>query len=209
MTNEKQTKIRMGREQLMSDKKICDLTYTKFQLDSNFDIPQNHRYIKKSEVNFTEWGKELGLDRRTVSTRFKYLLKAKIIQQKGGYYIMPIAVEKYFDVDEKLLRFMLNTMHKDLIKMYLYFVRWHIFCQEKGERFNFSLQQIAEHLNMVEKGKTIGGKHKQKIEDCIKLLSICNLITVSKHTISVPGNQYAKRREILDVKQNYSDLPQK
>ena len=37
-------------EKVMNDKKVCDLTYTKLQIESNWKQGESHRYIYKENI---------------------------------------------------------------------------------------------------------------------------------------------------------------
>ena len=44
-------------EKFMNDKKVCDLTYTKLQIESNWKQGEGHRYIYKEKINIREYNK--------------------------------------------------------------------------------------------------------------------------------------------------------
>lgn len=179
----KQSKIRTSRGTIMADKKICDMTYGKMVVECHFDKEKNQRYIKKSEVNMTNWANELGISRQTLSTRLKYLAKPEIglVKEDGEYYIMPVATEHFFDVNEKTFRFLVNTCHKDSIRVYLFFIGWDRYCKKQKTKYQFSFDSLARELGWAERN----AKTNQKIADIIELLERLGLLELEQEQVKV------------------------
>ena len=79
----KKSSKRIPIDAFISDKKVSDLVYGKFQLESKFIEKGESRVMEKIRLSKTEWAKELGMSRPTLDTKIKYLKKVKLIIDKG------------------------------------------------------------------------------------------------------------------------------
>lgn len=191
MAKEKETKIRMGRGIIIGDKKVCDLTCSKLQLDGNLDIANNYYFIKKSEVNLTKWALELGFrDYRTIQRKLKYLIKVDIVKDEGDHYIVPIATKFYFDVEESTLSKLVSFARADSIRIYLYLLGWYFWCQNNDSGyFQFSLRSINKNLGLCDDGRA-----RSRTSEILEMLERLGLIKVSDYTVRVGKGE---RRELL------------
>ena len=195
---EKATKIRTNRGVIMADKKICDLTYGKITIESKFDIDKNQRYIKKSEVNLTAWAEALGITRQTLGTRLKYLIKVGLVKEEKDYYIMPIATEHFFDIEEKTFKQLVASAHKNLIRVYVCLLGWHSYCQKQGTRYQFSCDSLNKELKL-----TVNTDNREKTRLILDTLERLGLIVISDYKVKVGKGE---RYELLEA---YDRLPKK
>lgn len=197
-TTNKTNKIRTARGAIMADKKICDLTYGKITIESKFDKEKNQRYISKSEVNLSAWAEVLGITRQTLSTRLKYLIKVGLVQENKEYYIMPIATEHFFDIEEKTFKQLVASAHKNLIRVYVCLLGWHRHCQKQGTKYQFSIDSLNRELKL-----TVNTDNREKTSLIIDTLERLGLIVVSDYKVKVGKGE---RFELLEA---YDSLPKK
>ena len=107
-------------KEFIEDKKVCDLTYSKLQIESNWKQGEKHRYIYKEKINLSEWGRTLGVSRQTLKKRILYLKEAGLIKDKGEFYMIENVAEYAIYIPEKTLRILTNSMKKDTVKVYAY-----------------------------------------------------------------------------------------
>ena len=194
----KQKKIRTNRGLIMADNKICDLTYGKITIESKFDKDKNQRYIKKNDVNLTLWAEALDISRQTLSTRLKYLITVGLIEEDSQYYIMPIASEHFFDIEEETFKQLVASAHKNLIRVYICLLGWHKFCQKKGTRYQFSIDSLNKELKI-----SVNTNNRAKTTYIIDTLERLGLIKVSDYKVKVGKGD---RFELLEA---FDSLPKK
>ena len=105
-------------EVFIKDKKVSDLVYGKFQIESKFTEKGEARIMESVKLNKSQWAKDLGLSRPTLDTKIKYLKKVKLIVDKGDYFEIPEFGKTYFLIPDATLRFLVNTGNADVIKIY-------------------------------------------------------------------------------------------
>ena len=105
-------------EVFIKDKKVSDLVYGKFQIESKFTEKGEARIMERVKLNKSQWAKDLGLSRPTLDTKIKYLKKVKLIVDKGDYFEIPEFGKTYFLIPDETLRFLVNTGNADVIKIY-------------------------------------------------------------------------------------------
>ena len=105
-------------EVFIKDKKVSDLVYGKFQIESKFTEKGEARIMERVKLNKSQWAKDLGLSRPTLDTKIKYLKKVKLIVDKGDYFEIPEFGKTYFLIPDATLRFLVNTGNADVIKIY-------------------------------------------------------------------------------------------
>lgn len=65
----------------LRDMAYGDIVYAWLLLHSNFSKDENHNYIEKSKVNISQIAREIGRNRKTVTSRFNKLLVAGIPEE--------------------------------------------------------------------------------------------------------------------------------
>lgn len=199
----KDNKIRTARGAIMADKKICDLTYGKIAVECHFDKAKNQRYIKKSEVNMTNWALSLGLkDYRTLNTRLKYLIKIGLVKEEAingtAYYVLPAPTEHFLDIEEKTFKQLVASCHKNLLRVYLCLVGWNHYCQKRNTKFQFSLDSLNRELNL-----TVNSANREATGHIIDTLERLGLIELADKQVRVgKGFRY-------ELKNAYDRLPDK
>lgn len=159
-------------KEFIEDKKVCDLTYSKLQIESNWKQGEKHRYIYKEKINLSEWGRTLGVSRQTLKKRILYLKEAGLIKDKGEFYMIENVAEYAIYIPEKTLRILTNSMKKDTVKVYAYLGGWYKHKRRKGEGFyNFTRTSLLEDL-----GYKVGDTTLDKINDILLVLNKLDLI---------------------------------
>ena len=102
-------------EVFIKDKKVSDLVYGKFQIESKFTEKGEARIMERVKLNKSQWAKDLGLSRPTLDTKIKYLKKVKLIVDKGDYSEIPEFGKTYFLIPDETWRFLVNTGNADVI----------------------------------------------------------------------------------------------
>lgn len=114
----KKSNKRIPIDTFIADKKVSDLVYGKFQLESKFIEKGEPRVMDKVKLKKSEWAQELGMSRPTLDTKIKYLKKVKLIVDKDDCFEIPEFGKRYFLIPDDTLRFLVNTTNADVIKVY-------------------------------------------------------------------------------------------
>ena len=139
-------------EKYTADKKYCDLLYGVLQEMSYSEKigDVTTRYVDKKSISFTELGARLGLDRRTVSPKFKNLIGLGLIEE--------IPAEKryklnYLDksisslIPYETLRKLNNSLSQNSISLFVYLLKRYI---ANGEReYPVTMAQMKSFIGIA------------------------------------------------------------
>lgn len=172
-------------EKFMNDKKVCDLTYTKLQIESNWKQGENHRYIYKEKINLSEWSRELGVSRQTLKTRLNYLKSAGLIREDKDVYILEPIGEHLIYIPEDTLRILTNAMKKDTIKIYAYLGGWFKYKQRNRQaHYTFTRYNLIAEIGLVRGNTTL-----QKVNDILLVLNKLGLIKTEERQVILNGSR--------------------
>lgn len=175
-------------KEILSDKGVDYRVYSSLQAKSKRSIDEKHRYIKVKDLKMKPWAEELSIEgisitRQTLRTKLNYLVKAKIVERKKvgeeQYYILPDNFEFYLLIDNRLLRFMTNTMSSNAIKVYFLY---RSYTKYYGE-CKLTQKQILESIGL----STKADNNDVMISDINKLLSKLGLIYIYKEYMNSEG----------------------
>lgn len=170
-------------EAFIKDKKVSDLVYGKFQIESKFTEKGESRVMESVKLNKSQWAKDLGLSRPTLDTKIKYLKKAKLIVDKGDYFEIPEFGKRYFLIPDDTLRFLVNTTNADVIKVYSHIGGlWAM----NVKAASFTQNQLLELLG-YDKKRT--ANHK-KISDILLLLKNNGLVETEEQQRGINKVQF-------------------
>ena len=183
MSNNKRQILRG--DDFMNNKNICDLTYAKLQIESNWNNGEDHRYIYKNKINYSEWARQLGISRQTLKKRIDYLKKAGFIKEQKEVYLLEKRIDKVIYIPEETLRTLTNCMKKDTIKVYAYLGGWFKWKKKnKQGKYNFTRYSLIQEIGL-KKGKTT----LDKINDILLVLNKLGLIKTIEKDIIINGTR--------------------
>lgn len=167
----------------ITDKKVSDLVYGKFQLESKFTEKGESRVMDKVCLKKSEWAKELEMSRPTLDTKIKYLKKVKLILDKGEVFEIPEFGKKYFLIPDETLRFLVNTSNADVIKVYTHLGGLWKQCSDTA---SFTQNQLLSLLGYATNKPT---NHK-KIADILLTLKNNGLLAWEERRVGVNSVQF-------------------
>ena len=140
-----------------ANKLYSDIVYTWLQVNSEWDVNNEIRWVPKQRVNFTLMGEQLGLSRQPVSTRFKKLLDDDGKQNKGlglvhfnsklkRYELVTLESDAAMLVERETLRKMLSAFNENTISVYVYLLNRYIANKEQG--YEFTLEQVKSFIGI-------------------------------------------------------------
>lgn len=145
----------------ISKSKPNDVLYAYLQMISNFREEDKIRFIYKSNYSHASVEEYFGYDENgkplfprknaeramKVLKQYGYVRETKIQSLKNNYvsiYELPYDVEKPFQyIKLETLKYLLNTCHPNVIKMYIFFKYKH-FCF--GDKFVFTYKMLIEEV---------------------------------------------------------------
>ena len=189
---------------IISDKKIDYKTYGKIQVESywNMEKKERHRYIYENGISFSEWAKDLGISRQTVSKNFKYFVKCgliKRIKDRSGKicYLIPNGFNFYLKIEEKLLRIMSRSLSSNAIKVYLVY---RSFNDHYGKPCTLSKKDVLERIGL----NTKSNNNEDILTDINKTLETLGLIEITKIIVNDENGKVKKNLSIKTLP--YKDL---
>lgn len=174
--------IPRGKE-FMEDKKVCDLTYSKLQIESYWKEGEPHRYIYKNKINLSQWERELGISRQTLKKRIDYLKEAGLIKEKGEIYMLEYLEEYKIYIPEKTLRILTNSMKKDTVKIYAYLGGWYKYKKSNRQgNYNFTKEELIDNIGLKKGNTTL-----EKVNDILFILNKLGLIKIEERPVVFNG----------------------
>ena len=172
-------------EKYMNDKKVCELTYTKLQIESNWKQGEGHRYIYKEKINLSAWSRELGVSRQTLKTRLNYLKSAGLIREEKEVYILEPIGEHLIYIPEDTLRILTNAMKKDTIKIYAYLGGWFKYKQRNRQGYyTFTRYSLIGEIGLKRGNTTL-----QKVNDILLILNKLGLVKTEEKEVVLNGSR--------------------
>ena len=162
-------------EKYTADKKYCDLLYGVLQEMSYSekigDITT--RYVDKKSISFTELGARLGLDRRTVSPKFKNLIGLGLIEE--------ILSEKRFKLNYldksisslipyETLRKLNNSLNQNSISLFVYLLKRYLANNE--QEYIVTMAQMKSFIGIA----TTTTSNNEVINDILEILKLLGLV---------------------------------
>lgn len=162
-------------EKYTADKKYCDLLYGILQEMSYSekigDITT--RYVDKKSISFTELGGRLGLDRRTVSPKFKNLIGLGLIEE--------ISSEKRFKLNYldksisslipyETLRKLNNSLNQNSISLFVYLLKRYLANNE--QEYIVTMAQMKSFIGIA----TTTTSNNEVINDILEVLKLLGLV---------------------------------
>ena len=158
---------------------------------------ETYRYVEK--MTQQKIANDLGINRNTVSTRLKDLVKYGYIIPDGKYYRIP-KTDHYTLIPEMVLHFLLNHVKGDEKLIKLYIVLFDYFNTEKS----FSIVDLHKELGyaLSKDGKPIS-KNSDYIRTLLTILSEAGLV---KYDIRGGRNEKGAFIDIYTILSMYSNI---
>lgn len=166
--------------QFMADREVDFEVYAKMQLESKWNIEENHRYMYKKDFKPSRLEKEIGGTEKTIRKRIKYLVSTGYVKEdneKKVYLLPDNGYTFYTKIPYKELEILCNhkEVDSDTIKIYAIIKG---FTEDNGKKCNKSRETIAKDIGLSPKAN----KNLLKISKKIELLKSIGLIEIEKVT---------------------------
>ena len=81
MEVQKNQRIVPTANEILKDKTFSMETFLKFQVESNWNDADIHRYIKLDSINYTQWSRDLGITVKTLKKNIQLLIIMGVLQK--------------------------------------------------------------------------------------------------------------------------------
>lgn len=156
---------------IVSNKGYCDLVYSWFQCNSEFDSENNVRFVCKDQVKYTSISEELGMDRRTVRRYVDKLFAMDLLYEDSGKFILkPLENTVATLVPYLTLRKIQNSLHKNSINIFVYLLNRFVANSEQPYFVTYS--ELKKYIGI----STATSSNNVVVSDILEILSLLNLI---------------------------------
>lgn len=166
----------------LNDNKVDGLMYAYFQslskpfqlLDGGYEtrvdkamLPSQEKAAKKIRIGTA----------KTWRSHLNILLNKGYIVDKGEYYVLPQVEEIFFTIPLETLKFMVDVLQEDVIKVYIYLGQRYKYAQSIGTLYSFTRKELAQAL-----GKSYSDGNREFIDhalDCLMNNGLIRVVTYS------------------------------
>ena len=162
-------------EKYTADKKYCDLLYGILQ-ELSYSEKINDvtiRYVDKSAFTYVSLGERLGIDRRTVSPKFKNLIKLGLIEEikeERRYKLNFLDKSVSSLIPFETLRKLNNSLNQNSISLFVYLLKRYIANGEK--EYPVTMTQMKTFIGI----STSSTSNHEVIKDILQVLSLLGLV---------------------------------
>ena len=132
----------------LNDKKVDGELYAYFQSLSKYEDEKTY-VLKKDLPKQTDICEILGIKSpKTYRTHLLYLIEQGYIIEEEDKYILPRVEDIYFLIPLKTLQYLNDNCREHIIKIYIYLGQKYKFGLVKGSQYEFTLEEIGEHIGL-------------------------------------------------------------
>ena len=160
-------------KQVCSNKLYCDTLYAYLQCISEWEVEEDYRYIPCKNINFTQLGKDFGVSRQTLATKFNQLVDLKLVQhdQNKKRYILSVLPDKQaYLIPINTLNQLSAAFNERSISIYVYLFNRFIMNGQKP--YEFTLEQLKTWVGISTKTRS----NDKVINSILQVLFNCGLI---------------------------------
>ena len=184
----------MNTTTFLNDKKINGELYAYLQYISEYsmvdDNPQHSItfIMKKKMPKQTQMCEALGIkSAKTLRTHFNYLIESGYVIEENDRYILPQMENIYFLIPLPTLQYLNDNCKDHVIKIYVYLGQRYKYAMEKGSCYDFTSEEIGEHIGLKIKNNSRG---YELINNVLDLLVNSGLID---YTVYFDGQMQKKK----------------
>lgn len=132
----------------LNDKKVDGELYAYFQSLSKYENEKTY-VLKKDLPKQIDICEILGIKSpKTYRTHLLYLIEQGYIIEEEDKYILPRVEDIYFLIPLKTLQYLNDNCREHIIKIYIYLGQKYKFGLVKGSQYEFTLEEIGEHIGL-------------------------------------------------------------
>lgn len=132
----------------LNDKKVDGELYAYFQSLSKYEDEKTY-VLKKDLPKQIDICEVLGIKSpKTYRTHLLYLIEQGYIIEEEDKYILPRVEDIYFLIPLKTLQYLNDNCREHIIKIYIYLGQKYKFSLVKGSQYEFTLEEIGEHIGL-------------------------------------------------------------
>lgn len=132
----------------LNDKKVDGELYAYFQSLSKYEDEKTY-VLKKDLPKQIDICEVLGIKSpKTYRMHLLYLIEQGYIIEEEDKYILPRVEDIYFLIPLKTLQYLNDNCREHIIKIYIYLGQKYKFSLVKGSQYEFTLEEIGEHIGL-------------------------------------------------------------
>ena len=168
----------MNTDTFLNDKKVDGELYAYYQSISEKELYEGgyRTIVRKSSIpNQQEICNKIGIKSpKTLRTRLEYLIKKGFIQVlENGDYWLENKEDIYFLIPLKTIQYLRDNCKEHVFKIYVYLGQRHKYALSHGFQYNFSSEELGEHIGIKIKNNARG---YEIINNALDLLENSGLI---------------------------------
>ncbi len=143
----------MERSTFLNNKEIDGLLYAYFQNLSRPVCIDEENKIYETRVDKAYIPSQIELCKQvrikstsTLRKRMGVLLNTGYLIDKGEYYVLPQVEEQYLGIPLETLKFFVDTLKVDVVKVYIYLGQRYKYAQSIHTLYSFDKEEILTHL---------------------------------------------------------------
>lgn len=140
-------------KEYLADINYCDYLYSYLQVISKWNgKPDSLRYIPKKQCTYVKMAQALGVNRQTISKKFKSMLEgepdsvALIRKEKDRYVLLPIEKNLAMLVPYGTLQVLTSTVKENVISIYVYLLNRYI--ASKEQKFRYTIDELKSVIGI-------------------------------------------------------------
>ena len=132
----------------LNDKKVNGELYAYFQSLSKYENEKTY-VLKKDLPKQMDICEILGIKSpKTYRAHLLYLIEQGYIIEEEDRYVLPRVEDIYFLIPLKTLQYLNDNCREHIIKIYIYLGQKYKFGLIKGSQYEFTLEEIGEHIGL-------------------------------------------------------------
>ena len=140
-------------KEYLADINYCDYLYSYLQVISKWNGKSDSlRYIPKKQCTYVKMAQALGVNRQTISKKFKSMLEgepdsvALIRKEKDRYVLLPIEKNLAMLVPYGTLQVLTSTVKENVISIYVYLLNRYI--ASKEQKFRYTIDELKSVIGI-------------------------------------------------------------
>lgn len=156
---ENSRQVPKDKQNYLSNINYCDYLYAYLQVISKWSgKPDRPRFILKKDCSFVKIADALGVNRQTISKKFKAMLEgepgsvALIRKEKNGYSLLPIEKNLAMLVPYGTLQILTSAVSQNAISIYVYLLNRYIASNER--KFRYTIEELKSVIGISTKTRS-------------------------------------------------------
>lgn len=161
------------------------------------DNKEYKNFVKKSKMPVQgEFCRKLNIKSpKTFRSHFNYLIEKGYIVDGGDKYILPEMENIYFLIPLNTIRYINDNCKEHVYKIYIYLGQRYKWAIEKGFTYEFTLEELGEHIGLKVKNHTRG---YEIVNNALLLLQNSGLIEYTSYF-----NSQSQKKKLIKFSFDY------